>query len=108
MSGSPAAVLVYITCNDSAQAEAIARQLVEERLAACANIIPGMRSLYRWQGVIESAEETVLILKTVAGRVPTLSARVKQLHTSTVPCLVAVPVVDGSPDYLAWIAAETS
>ena len=108
MTGSSAAVLVYITCRDPAQAEAIARPLVGERLAACANLIPGMRSLYRWQGALESAEETVLILKTTAVRVPALSARVKQLHTYTVPCVVAVPVVDGSPEYLAWIAAETA
>ncbi|MBA3938976.1 MAG: divalent-cation tolerance protein CutA [Planctomycetes bacterium] len=107
MSGSPAAVVVYITCTSFAQAEALARHLIDERLAACANIIPGMRSLYRWQGVIESAEETVLILKTAAACVPALTARVKQLHTFTVPCVVAVPVVDGSAEYLAWIAAET-
>ena len=108
MSGSPAAVVVYVTCSDPAQAEAIARHLVEERLAACANLIPGMRSLYRWRGALESADETVLILKTTAVRVPALTTRVKQLHTYTVPCVVAVPVVDGSPEYLAWIAAETS
>ncbi len=87
---------------------AIARALVCERLAACANIIPGMRSLYRWQGALESADETVLILKTAAARVAALTERVQQLHTYTVPCVVAVPVVDGSPEYLAWIAAETS
>ena len=108
MSGSPAAVVVYVTCSAPAQAEAIARHLIWERLAACANLIPGMRSLYRWQGALESAEETVLILKTTAGRVPALTERVKQLHTYTVPCVVAVPVVDGSPEYLAWIAAETA
>ena len=108
MSASSAAVVVYVTCSAPAQADAIARALVAEHLAACANIIPGMRSLYRWQGALESADEVVLILKTAAVRVAALTERVKQLHTYTVPCVVAVPVVDGSPEYLAWIAAETA
>ena len=105
---APAAVLVYVTCSGPVQAEAIARAAIAERLAACANLIPGVRSLYRWQGAVESAEETVLILKTAAARVPALSARVAQLHSYAVPCVAAVPLVDGSPAYLAWIAAETS
>jgi periplasmic divalent cation tolerance protein len=108
MSERSAAVVVYVTCSAATQADAIARALVGERLAACANIIPVMRSLYRWQGALESADETVLILKTAAARVAALTERVKQLHTYTVPCVVAVPVVDGSPEYLAWIAAETT
>ena len=100
--------LVYVTCASEAQAETIGRALVAERLAACVNIIPGMRSIYRWQGAIEEARETVLIAKTGAGLVARLGERVRQLHSYTVPCVVAVPVLGGNPDYLAWLTAETA
>lgn len=96
--------LVYITCADPAQAGRIGRALVEERLAACANVLLGMRSCYRWQGKVEEAEEAVLIAKTTAALVDTLTIRVKALHTYTIPCIVALPLVGGDAAYLAWIA----
>ncbi|MBA3710696.1 MAG: divalent-cation tolerance protein CutA [Planctomycetes bacterium] len=99
--------MVYITCESDAQAEAIGRALVAERLAACVNLIPGMRSWYWWKGSIEAARETVLIAKTRVALVPDLSARVRQLHSYAVPCVVAIPISDGNPDYLAWLSAET-
>jgi periplasmic divalent cation tolerance protein len=101
-------VFVYVTCADEAEAERIARALVEEDLAACANLLPGMRSVYRWQGRLEQARETVLIAKTLAARFPAVEARVRALHRSTLPCIVALPVVAGSADYLAWIAAGSA
>jgi periplasmic divalent cation tolerance protein len=99
--------LVYITCASDAQAETIGRALVAERLAACVNIVPGMRSIYRWQGAIEEARETVLIAKTRAGLVAQLGERVRQLHSYAVPCVVALAVTEGNAEYLAWLAAET-
>ena len=86
------AVFVYITCASLAEAEAIGRALVEERLAACVNVVPGMRSIYRWQGKVETAEETVLIAKTAGTRFAAVEARVKRLHSYTVPCIIALPV----------------
>ncbi|HUT97792.1 MAG TPA: divalent-cation tolerance protein CutA [bacterium] len=98
---------IYITCADAAQAEKIARALVEERLAACANILPGVRSIYRWKGNIEEAEEVALIAKTRAGLVDALTERVKALHSYEVPCIVALPITGGNREFLAWIEEET-
>lgn len=102
------ALFVYVCCKDSAQAESIATAAVEARLAACANIIPGMRSIYRWEGKIESAQEVVLLLKTQAAHFDVCAALVRRLHSYEVPCIVAMPIVKGTADYLAWIAAETN
>lgn len=102
---SPDVVLVYVTAPDAAVAEQIGRSLVEERLAACANILPGMRSVYRWQGRIESADEAVLILKTLAGSADALLGRLRALHPYQEPCALVLPVSGGLPSYLAWVAA---
>ena len=83
---------IYITCESDDQARAIGRSMVEERLAACANILPGMESVYWWQGKIETGRETVLILKSTSDLVPSLSERVKELHGYEVPCIVALPI----------------
>jgi periplasmic divalent cation tolerance protein len=99
--------LVYVTTADEAEAERLARAAVEERLAACANILPGMRSLYWWQGKVEAGRETVLILKTRANLVDALTARLKELHSYDTPCIVALPILGGNADFLTWIAAET-
>lgn len=99
---------IYITCESDDQARAIGRSMVEERLAACANILPGMESVYWWQGKIETGRETVLILKSTSDLVPSLSERVKELHGSEVPCVVALPIDGGNADYLAWISQQTA
>ncbi len=99
---------IYITAGSQAEARKIASALVEERLAGCANIIPGMRSLYRWEGKIEEAEETVLIAKTSKAHVPALIARVKELHSYDCPCVVSLAVEDGNLGYLDWLDAQTS
>ncbi|EFL52099.1 CutA1 divalent ion tolerance protein [Solidesulfovibrio fructosivorans JJ]] len=102
------AVMVYITAPSPEAAESIGRALVTERLAACANILPGMRSIYHWKGAIETAEETVLIAKTRSDLADALTARVKELHDYEVPCAVVVPIVSGLPDFLHWIDDETA
>jgi periplasmic divalent cation tolerance protein len=99
---------VYITCESTRQAEEIGAALVEQRLAACANILPGMRSVYWWQGKVERAEETVLIAKTRDDLVGRLTDAVKSMHSYEVPCVVAVPIIGGNPDFLDWIRIEAS
>ena len=96
-------IFIYITTSSRHEAEKIGHVLVEEQLVACANIIPHVQSIYRWQGAIENAQEVVLIVKTVAGMFDAVAERVKVLHSATTPCIVALPIVDGTPDFLAWI-----
>lgn len=101
------ACFAYVTCGDKNEAQGIAAKVVEERLAACANVIPGMTSVYRWEGKIEQGAETVLILKTQASLLDKLTDRVRDLHSYDCPCVVALPVVGGNPAFLDWIADET-
>lgn len=101
------AVFVYVTAGSPEEAELLARTIVSERLAACANIIPGMRSVYWWEGAVGEAAETVVIFKTQRDRFEELAARVKALHSYECPCVVALPVVAGLPAYLDWIEAES-
>lgn len=97
----------YVTAGSREEALAIGRTVVEERLAACANVLDGMSSIYWWQGALEQASEAVLILKTRAELVERLTARIKDLHSYECPCVVALPIDAGNPDYLDWIARET-
>jgi periplasmic divalent cation tolerance protein len=100
--------LVYMTAASRDEAKKIGRVLVEERLAACANVIDGMESVYWWQGKLTEDKETVLIAKTQAELVPALTERVKTLHSYAVPCVVALPILTGNPAYLQWLACETA
>lgn len=95
--------VVLMTAPDAGVAESLARSLVEEGLAACATLIPGAVSIYRWQGAVERQEEVQVILKTGAARVETLLARAAELHPYDVPELLVLPVVAGLPAYLAWV-----
>jgi periplasmic divalent cation tolerance protein len=99
--------LVYSTAPDQAQALSLGQSLVESRLAACANVLPGMTSIYWWQGEIHRDQEAVLVLKTRAGLVDRLVAEVRRLHPYQVPCVVALPILEGNPDYLRWLGEET-
>ncbi|MBM3487456.1 MAG: divalent-cation tolerance protein CutA [Alphaproteobacteria bacterium] len=99
--------LVYMTASSAAEARRIGAALVEARLAACVNMIEGMTSLYRWEGRIEEGREVVVVAKTRRALVPALTAAVKAAHSYTVPCVVALPIEAGNPDFLDWIAAET-
>jgi periplasmic divalent cation tolerance protein len=85
----------------------IARALVEERFAACVNVIPGVRSIYRWEGEVQDDPEVVLIIKTRADRCEALAARIKDLHPYDLPEVLVLPAVGGSTPYLAWIETET-
>ncbi len=100
--------MLYITAGSRDEAKKIGRALVEARLVACANVIDGMESVYWWEGKLTEDREAVLIVKTRADLVPAVTAKVKALHSYTVPCVVALPIQDGNPDYLAWVAAETA
>ena len=100
-------IFVYMTTGSRDEAERIGRALVEERLAACVNIVPGMRSIYRWQGAVETADETIVVAKTRADLFDRLTARVKELHSYEVPCVVELPIGRGNPDYLGWLEAES-
>lgn len=107
MPGSDSEVRVALaTAPDLETAARIARALVEERLAACANVIPGVRSIYRWQGRVEDEAEVLLVLKTCADRVDALGARLRALHPYTLPELVALPAVGGLVSYLDWVRGE--
>ncbi len=101
-------ISVYIVAADNAEANRIADTLVGERLAACVNILGSVRSIYRWQGQVEHADEIALIAKTTAALFDSLAARVRQLHSYDTPAIVAWPIVAGDAAYLDWIAAETS
>jgi len=99
---------VYITAASRDEALMIGRTLVAERLAASANVLPGARSVYWWQGRIEEAEEAVLVAKTRASLALRLIDRVKALHSYACPGIVTLPILEGNPDYLDWISRETN
>jgi periplasmic divalent cation tolerance protein len=101
------AISVYIVAVDMAEAERIAEALVDERLAACVNILGGVRSVYRWHGAVERPDEIAMIAKTTQGRFEPLAARVRTLHSYDTPAIVAWPIVAGDAAYLDWIAAKT-
>lgn len=101
------ALFVYITAGDRDEALAVGRALVEARLAACANVMDGMRSVYWWRGAIEEADEAVVVVKTRKANMDALIAKVRAVHSYDCPCVVALPIVAGNPDYLDWIAVET-
>lgn len=102
-----AAILVLTQMPDRASAEALARALVEERLAACVSIGAPASSLYHWRGQIETAEEVPVAIKTRAGRYPAVEAAIVARHPYELPEVLAVPVHDGLDRYLDWIGAET-
>ncbi len=102
------ALVVLVTAPSVQQAVELARALVEERLAACGNVLPGVRSVYRWEGSVREDAEALLVLKTTRARLEALRERVLALHPYQVPEVLALPVEAGSAAYLAWISAETS
>ena len=107
MSGD-AVQVVLMTAPDAACAERLARALVEERLAACVNVVPGVRSFYRWQGAVEDAAELLLVAKTRADRAEALAARVKELHPYGLPEVLTLPAAGGSAAYLDWVRTESA
>lgn len=100
-------LVVLVTAPSAETAAGIARALVEERLAACGNVVPGLRSIYRWEGTVHDEAEALLVLKTTRGRFAALRDRVLALHPYQVPEVLALPVEEGSQKYLAWVGEET-
>lgn len=99
----PAHLVVLITTGSSEEGHRIARALVDERLAACVNILSPIQSIYRWEGQVQEDREVLLVVKTTAQMLEPLSLRVRQLHSYDVPEIIALQVVAGASDYLAWI-----
>jgi len=95
--------VVLTTAPSAAAAEQLARALVDERLAACVNILPVARSFYWWKGRVESVAEQLLIIKSMTDAYSSIPKRIRELHPYELPEVIAVPVVDGLPDYLAWL-----
>lgn len=95
--------LIYCTCPDFITAEKIAKHLIADKLAACVNILPGVKSVYEWQGEIETAEEHLLLIKSPTARYPAIEAAIKSLHPYQLPEIIAVAIDSGSAEYLQWI-----
>jgi periplasmic divalent cation tolerance protein len=100
-------IIVLTTYPLDKDADSLAATLVEERLAACVNILPPMRSVYRWKDAVERADERQIVIKTTKARVAALEARIRTLHPYDVPEFVVLPIESGSADYLSWLAANT-
>jgi periplasmic divalent cation tolerance protein len=99
-------LVVLCTCSSMEEGLRVARLLVEGRLAACANIVPGVESVYRWQGAVETAQEALLVIKTTAAAFPVLRERILETHGYEVPEVLAIPVVEGSAGYLQWLGEQ--
>lgn len=102
------AAFCYVTCPSKEEALDIARTLMEERIIACANILPDMTAIYRWEGTAHEASEVVLILKTSTSLAERVIERARALHSYECPCVAVLPVMAANPAYLDWIAAETA
>jgi periplasmic divalent cation tolerance protein len=100
-------VIVLTTLPAEGDAERFASQLVEDRLAACVNILPAVRSVYRWKNAVERADERQLVIKTTRARVTALEARLRKLHPYDVPEFVVLPIDSGSAEYLSWLTEST-
>lgn len=100
------AVIILCTCGKEEEALAIGNALIEARLAACVNLLPPIQSIYRWQGDVETAQEILLLIKTTQERFPGVRNRITELHSYDTPEIIAIPVVDGSDNYLAWLREQ--
>lgn len=98
---------IYVTTADEDEADRIARALLEENLIACANVLPGMTSHYRWQGEVHRDPEVAMLLKTRVDLAETVTARIKALHSYDCPCVVVWPIDGGNAEFLNWISEET-
>jgi periplasmic divalent cation tolerance protein len=99
-------IVVLSTCANEEEAERLARLLVDQRLAACVNVIPGIRSYYRWKGAVEAASECLLIVKSSRDLFASLTAVLEKAHSYEVPEALAIPIVDGAANYLNWLGAN--
>ena len=99
-------IVVLCTCADPAEADRIASAVVEGRFAACVNVLPPVRSVFRWEGNVETASEILLLIKTTAPRFPALRDAIRQIHSYDTPEIIALPIVQGSEEYLGWIRGQ--
>jgi len=99
-------IVVLSSCGSAEDAARIARALVEKKLAACVNVMPAVRSFYRWKGAIEDEQESLLVIKSSRALFDQLRAEIEKLHSYEVPEIIAVPIVDGSEGYLEWLERE--
>jgi periplasmic divalent cation tolerance protein len=107
MSAAGEFVVVLVTTGSTEEGQRIGRTLVTEQLAGCVNVVGPIRSIYRWEGAVDEADEWLLVIKARAADLPALSERVRALHSYDVPEVLALPVTAGSEDYLAWLAGAT-
>lgn len=103
----PGEIVIFITTSDEQEAQAISKMLLEKRLIACANIVPKVNSMFWWQGVLKSEDESMLVLKTRADLLDKIVDEVKSAHSYDVPEVIALPIIGGNEDYLKWIGDET-
>jgi len=101
-------IVVLVTASDKQEAQMLGREVVKQRLAACANIVEGVQSLFWWQGAIADENEALMLLKSTRERFPRLVERLKTLHSYETPEIIAIPIMAGSEEYLAWLREETS
>ena len=99
-------IVIFVTASNKDEAEKISNQLVEDRLAACVNIVDGVTSIFRWEEKIDKADEVLLIIKTKKVLFSQIAKTIKSLHSYTIPEIIAIPIVEGSEDYLAWVEGE--
>ncbi len=99
-------IVVFSTCGSAEEAEKIAQALVEARVAACVTIVPGARSVYRWQGAVESSDEFLLMIKSSRGLFDALRLALEAAHSYEVPEMLALPVVEGAPNYMNWLEGQ--
>jgi periplasmic divalent cation tolerance protein len=99
-------IVVLSTCASAEEAERLARRVIDDRLAACVNVLSPVRSFYRWKGAIEDSAEWLLIIKSTRDKFDVLRAALESAHTYEVPEVIAIPIVEGSPSYLDWIERE--
>ena len=104
----PTYIVVLVTAADAREAQQISRKLLEQRKAACVNIIPEVDSNFRWNGKIDSDSESLLIIKTKASLLPEVTSLVKEIHSYDVPEIIALPIIGGNQDYLEWIGKSVS
>ncbi|HUK40835.1 MAG TPA: divalent-cation tolerance protein CutA [Candidatus Acidoferrales bacterium] len=99
-------IVVFVTAGTSAEGERLARALVEEGLAACVNRVPGVQSVYRWEGKIKQSDEEMLVIKTCKELFTALEQRVRELHSYEVPEIIALPLIEGNAAYLRWLEQQ--
>ena len=104
----PEYIVVFITTNNTEEAQRIAGLLLEQRRAACVNIVPEVASRFWWEGKLDSAQESLLVIKTKASLLPDIIELVKGVHINTVPEIIALPIIGGNQDYLDWLDKETA